>query len=128
MLQYPDPDTPCGINWYCQLSAGNMMDIPLSLSCVMPDYILKTYRKIYRKGILPFSMHGLRAAATTLYPGYIQIGSMLEKAIAAEAGGDILYPGSHAMVNVVSIPMAKRYSIGNQNRNGVTIPTGHLHA
>lgn len=104
------------------------MDIPLSLSCVMPDYILKTYRRIYRKGILPFSMHGLQAAATTLYPGYIQIGSMLKKAIAAETGGDILYPGSDAMVNVVSIPMAKRYSIANQNRNGVTIPTGYLHA
>lgn len=128
MFQYPDPDTPGRVNWYCQLLAGHTMDIPLSLSCVKSEYILKTYSRIYRKGIYPVSMNGLQAAATTLYPGYIRSENMLKKAIAAEAGWHILYTGSNALATVVSIPVAKCYSTGNLNRNGVIIPAGYPHA
>ncbi len=73
-------------------------------------------------------MHGLQAAAFMLYPGYILIENVLKKAIAARTGGNTLHTGSDAMATVVSIPMAERYSIGNLNRNGVTIPAGYLHA
>lgn len=105
------------------------MDIPLLLSCVKPEYILKTYSRIYRRGISPFSMSGLHAAAAImLYPGYIHIATVLKKAIAAGTGRIILRTGTDAMATVVSIPMAKRYSIGDLNRNGVTIPAGYLHA
>jgi hypothetical protein len=128
MFQYPDPDAPCRVNWHGRLLAGYAMDIPLSLSCVKSEYILKTYSRIYRKETSPFSMNGLRAAATTLYPGYILVGNVLTKAIAADTGRNTLRAGSDAMANLASIPMAKRYSIANQNRNGVTIPAGYLHA
>lgn len=128
MFQYPEPDARCRVNWHCRLIPGNAMDIPLSLSCVKPEYILKTYSRIYRKGISPFSMNGLQAAVTMLYPGYIHIGNMLKKAIAAGTGGAPLLAGADVMANVVSILMAKRYSIADLNRNGVTIPAGYLHA
>lgn len=130
MFQYVDPDTPCRVKCHYLPPASNVMRIPLLLSHAELGYILKIYSEIYRKGIIyPFSMNRLPTAASTLYLRYIHIKNAVKNAIAAGAGKGIIYVGSHATTAKVNpIPAAKRYSIGELNRTGVTIPAGYFQA
>jgi hypothetical protein len=129
MFQYPDPDALCSENCHCMLMACNVEDIPLSLSLTGSGYIRKTYNKLYRKGLSPFSMNGLRTAATTLYLRYIHIINAVKTAITAGVSQRTLRADFRAATaNVTPISMAKRYSIGNPNRTGVTIPAGYFQA
>lgn len=113
MLQYPDPDAPCSVNCHCMLTACNAKDVPLSLSLIGSGCIRKTYNKLYRKGLSPFSMNGLQTAATTLYLRYIHIKNAVEKAITAGVNESTLHADFRA-ATVTPMPMAKRYSIGTR--------------